>query len=85
VDLHPDKVSNVEMGCFENDLAFGRRDGRLPLGDLPPRLPAEVSEPSEPQRRDGMDRLAPRPGLASAFCGWTACAPQAGVATRRTG
>jgi type I restriction enzyme M protein len=35
VDLHPDKVSNVEMGyLYTDDLTIGRRDGRLPMNGL---------------------------------------------------
>jgi type I restriction enzyme M protein len=61
VDLHPDKVTNVEMGYFYEEagrtaneekrtdgLAYGRMNGRLPLNRLPPRHPPAEKEPSQP-------------------------------------
>jgi len=78
VDLHPDKVTNVEMGyVYEDeggttndgrrtdDLAFGRMNGRLPLNGLPARQPPSDRGPTEMQRRDHRDRLARSHGPAS--------------------
>jgi hypothetical protein len=86
VDLHPNKVSNVEMGYLyedggsttddgwrTDDLAFGRISRRKTLDGLPARFPPAEGERSDSQRRDNRDRLTRSPWPASSSRGTLFC------------
>jgi hypothetical protein len=77
VDLHPDKVSNVEMGyLYQHEgkttkdgrrtegLACGRMTGRLPVNGPPPRL--------QPNREGTVGAVAPGPQGSPCFPPWPA-------------
>jgi hypothetical protein len=76
VDLHPDKVSNVEMGYLYEDEG-GKTNGRQTMDGLPLRdRPAKLG-PWKPARRDHRDHFDRRTGPASPSHVSTAWTPAA--------